>query len=164
MYVPLTALYWLPWEHLDNNTQKPPRTPRKAFDSYSYVDIHPNATTRYHETDMTLHINSDPSYISYSSAQSRRGGYFFLFSLSTTPENHLSSTINHLPSTAPFSFSHISYVTSYSPPQKQGSALYSTTQRKKIPFAQSLPALAIRNFPLQSRQATSELLESKMRR
>jgi hypothetical protein len=43
-----------------------------------YLAIHPDATIRYHSSDMILHIHSDTSYLSVSNAQSRLGGLFFL--------------------------------------------------------------------------------------
>jgi hypothetical protein len=39
---------------------------------------HPDATIRYHASDMILHIHSDASYLSVSNARSRLGGLFFL--------------------------------------------------------------------------------------
>jgi hypothetical protein len=43
-----------------------------------YLATHPDATIRYHASDMILHIHSDASYLSVSSARSRLGGLFFL--------------------------------------------------------------------------------------
>jgi hypothetical protein len=43
-----------------------------------YLSTHPDATIRYHVSDMILHIHSDASYLSVSSARSRLGGLFFL--------------------------------------------------------------------------------------
>jgi hypothetical protein len=43
-----------------------------------YLATHPDATIRYHATNMILHIHSDASYLSVSNAQSRLGGLFFL--------------------------------------------------------------------------------------
>jgi hypothetical protein len=43
-----------------------------------YLAAHPDATIRYHASDMILHIHSDASYLSVSNAQSRLGGLFFL--------------------------------------------------------------------------------------
>jgi hypothetical protein len=43
-----------------------------------YLVTHPNATIRYHASDMILHIHSDASYLSVSDARSRLGGLFFL--------------------------------------------------------------------------------------
>jgi hypothetical protein len=42
-----------------------------------YLANHLDATTRYHASDMILHIHSDASYISVSNARSRLGGLFF---------------------------------------------------------------------------------------
>jgi hypothetical protein len=43
-----------------------------------YLATHPDATIRYHASDMILHIHSDASYLSVSNAQRRLGGLFFL--------------------------------------------------------------------------------------
>jgi hypothetical protein len=43
-----------------------------------YLATHPDATIRYHASDMVLHIHSDASYLSVSNAQSRLGGLLFL--------------------------------------------------------------------------------------
>jgi hypothetical protein len=43
-----------------------------------YLAIHPDATIRYHASDMILHIQSDTSYLSVSNARIRLGGLFFL--------------------------------------------------------------------------------------
>jgi hypothetical protein len=42
-----------------------------------YLATHPDATIRYHASDMILHIHSDASYLSVSNAPSRLGGLFF---------------------------------------------------------------------------------------
>jgi hypothetical protein len=42
-----------------------------------YLATHPDATIRYHASDMILHIHSDASYLSVSNALSRLGGFFF---------------------------------------------------------------------------------------
>jgi hypothetical protein len=42
-----------------------------------YLDNHPDATIRYHASDMILHIHSDASYLSASNARIRPGGLFF---------------------------------------------------------------------------------------
>jgi hypothetical protein len=44
----------------------------------NYVATHPDATIRYHKSDMILIIHSDASYLSESEARSRAGGYFYL--------------------------------------------------------------------------------------
>jgi hypothetical protein len=43
-----------------------------------YLATCPDATIRYHASDMILHIHSDASYLSVSNARSRLGGLFFL--------------------------------------------------------------------------------------
>jgi hypothetical protein len=43
-----------------------------------YLANHPDATIRYHASDMILHIHRDASYLSVSNARSRLGGPFFL--------------------------------------------------------------------------------------
>jgi hypothetical protein len=43
-----------------------------------YLATHPDATIRYHASDMVLHIHSDASYLSVSNARSRLRGLFFL--------------------------------------------------------------------------------------
>jgi hypothetical protein len=42
-----------------------------------YFATHPDATIRYHASDMILHIHSDASYLLVSHARSRIGGLFF---------------------------------------------------------------------------------------
>jgi hypothetical protein len=54
-----------------------------------YLASHPDATIRYHASDMILHIHRDASYLSVSNAQVRFGGLFFLGN--TSPEQ---DTIN----------------------------------------------------------------------
>jgi hypothetical protein len=51
-----------------------------------YLATHPDATIRYHASDMVLHIHSDASYLSVSNARSRLGGLFFLGNKS--PKQH----------------------------------------------------------------------------
>jgi hypothetical protein len=43
-----------------------------------YLATHPDATIRYHASDMVLHIHSDASYLSVSNTRSRLGHLFFL--------------------------------------------------------------------------------------
>jgi hypothetical protein len=42
-----------------------------------YLATHPNATIRYHASDIILHIHSNASYLSVSHARSHLGGLFF---------------------------------------------------------------------------------------
>ena len=53
-------------------------TMEAAIQLLNYAATHPNATVPYTNSDMTLHIISDASYLSASGARSRLGGYFFL--------------------------------------------------------------------------------------
>jgi hypothetical protein len=43
-----------------------------------YLATHPDATIRYHASNMILHIHSDASYLSVPNSRSRLGGLFFL--------------------------------------------------------------------------------------
>jgi hypothetical protein len=43
-----------------------------------YLATHPDATIRYHSSNMMLHIHSNASYLSVSNARSLLGGLFFL--------------------------------------------------------------------------------------
>jgi hypothetical protein len=43
----------------------------------SYMATHPDATIRYHASDMILHIHSDASYLTFSYAPSLLGCMFF---------------------------------------------------------------------------------------
>jgi hypothetical protein len=52
-----------------------------------YLATHPDATIRYHASDMILHIHSDASYLSVSNARSRLVGLCFL---GNTPPNTIS--------------------------------------------------------------------------
>jgi hypothetical protein len=42
-----------------------------------YPATYPDATIRYHASDMILHIHSDADYLSASHARSRLGGFFY---------------------------------------------------------------------------------------
>jgi hypothetical protein len=56
-------------------TEKIQATTNQLLD---YLATHPDATIRYHASDMILHIHSDASYLSVSNTRSRLGGLFFL--------------------------------------------------------------------------------------
>jgi hypothetical protein len=43
----------------------------------NYLATHPDATIRYHASDMIVHLHSDASYLSISNARSHLGGLFF---------------------------------------------------------------------------------------
>jgi hypothetical protein len=51
----------------------------------NYAAAHPDATARYHASDMCLHIHSDASYLSEAHVRSQAGGNFFLSNKPTTP-------------------------------------------------------------------------------
>jgi hypothetical protein len=59
-----------------------------------YLATHPDATLRYHASDMVLHIHSDASYLSVSNARSRLGGLFFLGNKFTEQETLNVSILN----------------------------------------------------------------------
>jgi hypothetical protein len=50
----------------------------------NYCSTHPDATIRYHASDMILNIHSDAGYLNEPEARSRAGGHFFM---SSTPKN-----------------------------------------------------------------------------
>jgi hypothetical protein len=55
-------------------TEKTQTTTNQLLD---YLATHPDATIRYHASDMILHIHSDASYLSVSYTRRRLGGLFF---------------------------------------------------------------------------------------
>jgi hypothetical protein len=59
-----------------------------------YLATHPDATIRYHASDMILHIHSDTSYLSVSNARSRLGGLFFLGNKLTEQDTLNGSILN----------------------------------------------------------------------
>jgi hypothetical protein len=59
-----------------------------------YLATHPDATIRYHASDMILHIHSDVSYLSVSDARSRLGGLFFLGNKSSGQDTLKGSILN----------------------------------------------------------------------
>jgi hypothetical protein len=59
-----------------------------------YLATHPDATIRYHASDMVLHIHSDASYLLVSNARSRLGGLFLLGNKSTEQETLNGSILN----------------------------------------------------------------------
>jgi hypothetical protein len=54
------------------------KTQAATYQLLDYLATRPDATIRYHTSEMILHIHSDASYLSVSKAQSRLGGLFFL--------------------------------------------------------------------------------------
>jgi hypothetical protein len=59
-----------------------------------YLATHPDASIRYHASDMILHIHSDASYLSVSNARSRLGGLFFLGNKSPEQDTLNGSILN----------------------------------------------------------------------
>jgi hypothetical protein len=59
-----------------------------------YLATHPDATIRYHASDMILHIHSDASYLSVANARSRPGGLFFCGDKSPQEDNLNGSILN----------------------------------------------------------------------
>jgi hypothetical protein len=59
-------------------TKATEKTQAAANQLLDYLATHPDATIRYHASDMILHIHSDASYLSVSNAWSCLGGLFFL--------------------------------------------------------------------------------------
>jgi hypothetical protein len=72
-------------------TEKTQATTNKLLD---YLATHPDATIRYHASDMILHIHSDASYLSVSNALSRLGGLFFCGDKSPHEDNLNGSILN----------------------------------------------------------------------
>jgi hypothetical protein len=59
-----------------------------------YLATHPEATIRYHASDMILHIHNDASYLSVSNAHSRLDGLFFCGDKSPHEDNLNGSILN----------------------------------------------------------------------
>jgi hypothetical protein len=72
-------------------TEKTQATTNQMLD---YLATHPDATIRYHASDMDLHIHSDAYYLSVSNARSRLGGLFFLGNKSPEQETLNGSILN----------------------------------------------------------------------
>jgi hypothetical protein len=73
------------------STEKTQATTNQLLD---YLAAHPDATIRYHASDMILHIHSDASYLSVSNARSRLGGLFFCSDKSPHEDNLNGSILN----------------------------------------------------------------------
>jgi hypothetical protein len=59
-----------------------------------YLATHPDATIRYHASNMILHIHSDASYLSVSNSRSRLGGLFFFGNKSPEQDTLNGSILN----------------------------------------------------------------------
>ena len=64
---------------LSTQQAKPTMQTMKAVNHLlDYCSTHPNAVSRYHASDMVLHVESDASYLSEAKAKSRYAGYHYL--------------------------------------------------------------------------------------
>jgi hypothetical protein len=86
-------------------TEKTQATTNKMLD---YLATHPDATIRYHASDMILHTHSDASYMLVSNARSRIGGLFF-FGNTPPDQDKLNGSI----------FNVASVIKTWSPPQRK---------------------------------------------
>jgi hypothetical protein len=62
----------------------------KIIKLLNYCTTHPEATLRYHVSDMILNVHSDASYLSEREAKSRTGGFFYMVS-NTDKDNILTN-------------------------------------------------------------------------
>jgi hypothetical protein len=72
-------------------TEKTQATTNQLLD---YLATHPDATIRYHASDMILHIHSDASYLSVSKARNLLEGLFFCGNKSPHEDNLNGSILN----------------------------------------------------------------------
>jgi hypothetical protein len=61
-----------------NQSKATATTAHAAVKLLNYAATHPDATIRYHASDMVLYLHSDASYLSATKARSRASGHFFL--------------------------------------------------------------------------------------
>ena len=86
---------------ISNSQSSPTEHTREACNMLlDYLSTHPNATIRYHASDMVLAVCSDAAYLSLPNARSRAAGYFFLTDLpgatSSPPTPKLNGSIHVL--------------------------------------------------------------------
>jgi hypothetical protein len=74
-----------------NVTEKTQAATNQLLD---YLATHPDATIRYHASDMILHIHRDASYLSVSNTRSRLGGLFFCGDKTPQEDNLNGSILN----------------------------------------------------------------------
>jgi hypothetical protein len=75
--------------------QKPLRNTQSATNQQlDYLATHPDATIRYHSSEMILHIHSDASHLSVSHARSHLGGLFFCVDKPPKEDNLNGSILN----------------------------------------------------------------------
>jgi hypothetical protein len=78
----------------EEQTKETEKTLAATNQMLDYLAAHPDATIRYHASDMILHIHSDASYLSVSNARSRLGGLFFLGNKSPEQDTLNGSILN----------------------------------------------------------------------
>jgi hypothetical protein len=76
------------------HTKATERTQAATNQLLDYLPTHPDATIRYHASDMILHIHSDALYRSVSNVRSRLGGLFFCGDKSPQQDTLNGSIIN----------------------------------------------------------------------
>ena len=80
---------------ISNNQASPTEHTQKACDMLlDYLATHPDATIRYHASDMILSICSDAAYLVLPNARSRAAGYFFLTDLPNATNTLLTPKLN----------------------------------------------------------------------
>jgi hypothetical protein len=76
------------------HTKATEKTQAATNQMLDYLATHPDATIRYHASDMILHIHSDASYLSISNTWNRHRGLFFLGNRSREQETLNGSILN----------------------------------------------------------------------
>ncbi|KAI2504487.1 Reverse transcriptase (RNA-dependent DNA polymerase) [Fragilaria crotonensis] len=85
---------------ISNNQASPTEHTKQACDMLlDYLSTHPDATIRYHASDMILAVCSDAAYLVLPNARSRAAGHFFLTDLpsaTSSPPNPTSNGAVHV--------------------------------------------------------------------
>jgi hypothetical protein len=80
---------------ISNSQASPTEHTQQACDMLlDYLATHPDATIRYHASDMVLAVCSDAAYLVLPNARSRAAGHFFLTSLSSATSSPPNPTPN----------------------------------------------------------------------
>ncbi|KAI2492390.1 Reverse transcriptase (RNA-dependent DNA polymerase) [Fragilaria crotonensis] len=80
---------------ISNSQAAPTEHTNKACDMLlDYLSTHPDATIRYHASDMVLAVCSDAAYLVLPNARSRAAGYFFLTNLPSATSSPPSPKLN----------------------------------------------------------------------
>ena len=128
-----------------SNQQAAPTEKTKAACNMllDYLSTHPDATIRYHASDMVLSICSDAAYLVLPNARSRAAGIFSFPLLPQPP------VILRIPNaTVPFMFSAKPFALLLPPPPKPKLAVCSSMHKMPSPFALPLKKWAINNLSL----------------